>query len=131
MLKTIVNAGGMALSLCAATAFAATAPKWVPASEILGQTVQVETNGTVNDIQFVRDGTAVISTPGGRTIPATWTATKGQLCLGMGGAHECWNYPRPFQEGQSLTMTSDCNVTSRWLVRLVNPAPPKPDAERG
>ena len=131
MLKSIISTFCMALSLCPAAAFAATVPRWVPASEIIGQTVQVETDGVVNDVRFVRDGSAVISTPGGRAMPATWTATKGQLCLAIGVAHECWNYPRAFTEGQTLEMTSDCHVTSRWLVRLVNPPPPKPDAERG
>ena len=38
-------------------------------------------------------------TPGGNTVPGTWPAANGQLCLGDGGAQECVPYTGPFQAG--------------------------------
>jgi len=108
--------------------------QWVPASEIAGQPVQVTTNGVTNTVYFDAGGSArIISSPGGRTIPASWTASRGQLCLYSNGASECWPYAAPFQAGQSVTLTSSCSSSSTWLAQAVNAAPPPPPApaERG
>ncbi|WP_300974259.1 hypothetical protein [Sphingomonas sp. LHG3406-1] len=99
--------------------------QWVPGSEIAGQTVQVETNGVVNNISFQPGGAATITTPSGNVIPASWTANAGQLCLRSGTASECFPYSQPFQAGQSVTATSSCGATSRWLANATNqPAQP-------
>ena len=46
---------------------AVAAQTWTPGSEIVGQTVQVQTNGVMNSITFNADGTAA----GGYTAPVT------------------------------------------------------------
>lgn len=102
------------------TAFA---QAWTPGSEIIGQPVQVTTNGVANTVYFDAGGTARIVTPGGNTIPGTWTAAGGQLCLSNGTAQECFPYSAPFQAGQAVTLTSSCNASSTWLAASTN-APP-------
>jgi hypothetical protein len=108
--------------------------QWVPGAEIAGQTVQVETNGVVNNVTFEPGGIARISTPSGNVVPASWTASAGQLCLSTGSARECYPYSQPFQAGQPVTATSSCGATSRWLANATNqpPAPQQQQAgERG
>jgi hypothetical protein len=78
-------------------------------------------------------GAARIVTAGGKTVPGTWTAANGQLCLSAAGAQECWPYNSPFQAGQAQTLTSSCNASSTWLAAATNTPPPPPSAagERG
>jgi len=77
-------------------------------------------------------GSARIVTPGGNTLPGTWSAAGGQMCLNNGAAQECWPYASPFQAGQPVTLTSSCNSTSTWLASATNTAPPPaPKGERG
>lgn len=105
---------------------AAAAQQWVPGSEVVGQTVQVTTNGVTNTVHFAPGGAAHITTPGGRVVNASWTASNGQLCLLTGAAQECWPYQTAFQAGQPVTLTSTCNSSSHWLANAVNPPPPPP-----
>ena len=116
-----VAAGLLALAALPAAALAQAG--WVPGSEIVGQSIQVTTNGTTNTVFLDPGGSARIITPAGNTVPGTWTAANGQLCLGAGAAQECWPYAGPFQAGQPLTLTSSCNSTSTWLASATN-APP-------
>ena len=111
---------------------AAAFAQWVPGSEITGQTVMVQTNGITNSVYFGPGGQATITTPGGTVIPATWSASGGNLCLNNGTAQECWPYASAFQPGQQVTLTSNCG-TSSWLANSTNqPPPPQPPAgERG
>jgi hypothetical protein len=102
------------------------------AAEVIGQPIQVTTNGVTNTVYLDAGGPARIMTPGGNTVPGTWTAASGQLCLSANGANECWPYASPFQAGQPLTLTSSCNSTSTWLASATNSAPPPPPrGERG
>ena len=123
------------VALCAgllACGGAAAAQGWTPGSEIVGQTVQVETNGVVNNITFNPDGTASIASPSGQVVPANWTATGNRLCLMAGGQTECFPYAQAFQAGQPISVTSSCNATSRWLASSVNQPPVQNRAgERG
>jgi hypothetical protein len=116
--------------LTPASAFA----QWVPGSEIVGQTLQVQKNGVTNSVVLSPGGQAQITTPGGNVIPATWTAANGQLCLNTGAAQECWAYTTAFQPGQPLTLSSNCG-TATWLANSTNaPSPPpvqEPQGERG
>ena len=107
--------------------------QWVPGSEISGQTLQVETNGVLNNISFDPGGVARITTPSGNVVPASWTANAGQLCLSTGGAQECFPYTQAFQAGQPVTATSSCGATSRWLANATNQPPQQPQnlGERG
>jgi len=106
--------------------------QWTPGSEIVGQSVQVTTNGVTNTVHFAPGGQAHIMTPAGRTIPATWTAANGNLCLNTGAAQECWPYQQAFQAGQPVTLTSNCNAASSWLANATNPPPVQSGAgERG
>ena len=103
-----------------------------PGSEITGQTLQVQTNGINNSVYFGPGGQATITTPGGNVIPATWSASGGNLCLSTGAAQECWPYAAAFQPGQQVTLTSRCG-TSTWLANSTNQPPPSqaPLGERG
>jgi hypothetical protein len=100
------------------TAFAQGA--WTPASEIVGQPIQVTTNGVTNTVTLGPGGQAQILTPAGNPVAGTWTAANGQLCLNNGTAQECWPYNGPFQAGQPQTLTSSCNATSTWLAQATN-----------
>jgi len=100
------------------------------ASEVVGQPIQVTTNGVTNTVTLNPGGQAQILTPSGRPIAATWTTSSGQLCLGNGAAQECYPYNAPFQAGQPVTVTSSCNATSTWLAQSTN-APANPPAQRG
>ena len=108
----------------------ALAQGWTPGSEILGQPLQVTTNGITNTVYLDAGGTARIVSPGGNVVPGNWTAANGQLCLSTGAAQECWPYAGPFQAGQPLSLTSSCNQSSTWLASATN-APAQPGGERG
>ena len=125
---TRAAAGLLAMVAFPGAAFAQDA--WAPGSEVVGQPIQVTTNGVTNTVTLSPGGPAQILTPAGRPVPGTWTAANGQLCLGNGAAQECWPYQAPFQAGQPMTMTSSCNATSTWLAASTN-APPPPPAQRG
>ena len=103
--------------------------QWTPGSEIVGQSVQVTTNGVTNTVYLDPGGVARIVTPGGNTVTGSWTAANGQLCLTNGPATECWPYASPFQAGQPITLTSNCG-TSTWLASATNAPMPSP-GERG
>ena len=124
-------AARVAIVLTAALPGAALAQAaWTPGSEIVGQPIQVTTNGVTNTVYLDAGGTARIMTPGGNTVPGTWTAANSQLCLSNGTVQECWPYSAPFQAAQPLTLTSSCNTSSTWLASSTN-APPPPPAQRG
>ena len=95
--------------------------QWTPGSELVGQSVQVETNGVVNTIYFDPGGAARIITPGGAVVQGTWSAANSQLCLQTGGGQECWPYQSAFQSGQSVTLVSSCQASSRWTPLSTNP----------
>jgi len=128
MRKSVVLAFASGTVLLGVPMSAAVA-QWVPGSEIVGQSVQVETNGTVNTVYFDQGGTARIASPGGNVVQGTWTAANGQLCLGANGGQECWPYQQAFQAGQQVTLVSSCNATSRWLASATNG--PTARGERG
>ena len=111
---------GILLLGAPAAAFA----QWAPGSEIVGQSVQVETNGVTNTVSFDAGGAARIQTPAGNIVPGTWSAANGQLCLSTGAAQECWPYSQPFQAGQQIALTSSCNAASRWTALGTNQPPP-------
>jgi hypothetical protein len=109
------------------TAFA---QAWTPGSEVVGQPIQVTTNGVVNTLYLDPGGSLRIMTPGGNTVPGTWTAANGQLCLSAGGPQECVPYAGPFQAGTPMTLTSSCGASETWLAQSTN-APPPAQGERG
>jgi len=134
---------GLAITALGLTALPLTAANaqmaYIPASEIVGQPVQVTTNGITNTVYLDAGGAARVVTPNGTTMPASWTASAGKLCLyGAGGTSECWPYQTPLQAGQPVQLTSSCQATSQWLAAAVNPMPepaqpvaPAPEGERG
>jgi hypothetical protein len=111
--------------------------QFVPGSELVGQSVQVETGGTVNTIHFDPGGAARIMTPRGGVIPASWTSGPSGLCLNANGAQECWSYASPMAAGQAVAMTSSCGAVSTWNPAGTNAPPPPPpqqpsaEGERG
>jgi len=101
------------------------AQEWVPGTEIVGQSVVVETNGVANTVYFDAGGAARIVSPQGRVINASWTAANNNLCLNSAGAAECWPYQQAFQAGQRVTLTSSCQAVSNWLPNATNAPPVK------
>lgn len=131
MSKRLTATKLMIATLVAAPA-AGLAQDWVPGTEIVGQSVVVETNGVANTIYFDAGGAARIVSPQGKVVNASWTAANNNLCLNTGAASECWPYAQAFQAGQRVTLTSNCSAVSNWLPNGTN-APPVKDAlgERG
>ncbi len=123
-------AAGLALSLASVVALPGLALAQ-DGSEIIGQPLQVTTNGVTNTVYLDPGGTARILTPAGNTVPGNWSIANGQLCLSASGSQECWPYAAPFQSGQPLTLTSSCNQSSTWLAQATNAPPPQPRGERG
>ena len=110
----------------------ALAQMWTPGSEIVGQSIQVNTNGIVNTVYFDQGGAARIMTPAGNSVPGRWSVANQQLCLDIGAASaECWPYRSAFQAGQNVSLTSNCNVTSQWLANSTNMPEQKRMPERG
>lgn len=96
---------------------------WTPGVEVVGQPIQVTTNGTTNTVYLDAGGQLRVITPNGTTRPGTWTASSGQLCLGMNGAQECVPYSAPFRAQQPMTLTSSCGATETWLAEATNQPP--------
>jgi hypothetical protein len=117
-------AGRALVAVAATIPGAAFAQTWTPGSEIVGQPIQVTTNGVTNIVTLSPGGQAQILTPAGSPVAGTWTAANGQLCLNNGAAQECWPYNSPFQAGQAQTLSSSCNATSTWLAQATNQPPP-------
>lgn len=127
ILKAVAAAGLLAIPTTAGMSQA-----WVPGSEIAGHAVQVETNGVMNTVYFDPGGVARIQTAGGNSVPATWSVSNNQLCLSASGAQECWPYTQAFQAGQMMTLTSSCQVASRWTpLSTAQPPMEAPAGERG
>ncbi len=131
-----MNVRCAAATIAIATAFmmpaTASAQMWTPGGEIVGQSVQVSTNGATNTIYFDQGGAARIVTPGGRTVPGRWTAANQQLCLDVGGGPtECWPYRSAFQAGQPVSLTSSCNAVSQWTANATNATEQQLMPERG
>lgn len=131
-MKYNLTAAMLATSAAIVAPSAASAQMWTPGGEIVGQSVQVNTNGTVNTIYFDQGGVARIMTPGGNTVPGRWSAANEQLCLDIGtGSAECWPYKSAFQAGQVVSLTSNCNVASQWTANATNQPEQVSMPERG
>ena len=130
-MKSFVVRGMVGIAVAAIVPATAMAQSWQPGSEIVGQPVQVTTNGVTNTVYLDAGGQLRILTPGGSTIPGTWSAANGQLCLAVGGGQECVPYSQPFQAGAPLTMTSSCGASETWLASSTNSALPQARPERG
>ena len=113
-----------------ATLPAAAMAQLVPAAEVIGQPIQVTTNGVVNTVYLDPGGQLRIVTPGGRTVPGTWAAANGQLCISAAGPQECVPYSGPFQAGTPMTLTSSCGASEIWVAQSTN-APPPVAGQRG
>ena len=128
-----VTVGMIVAATLPAAAFAQ--PAWAPASEIVGQPVQVTTNGVTDTVMLAPGGQATITSPGGTVVNGNWAAESGQLCLINGAARECVPYAGPFQAGQPMALTSSCGASETWLAASTNappaPPPPSPKGERG
>jgi hypothetical protein len=129
MKNLLVARGAVAATLAAALGGTALAQgAWTPGAEVVGQPVQVTTNGITDTVTLSPGGQAQIASPGGTIVNASWTAVNNQLCLINGAAQECWPYSAPFQAGQPVTVTSTCNASSTWLAASTNAPPPPPPA---
>ncbi|HEY0626914.1 MAG TPA: hypothetical protein VGD10_09285 [Allosphingosinicella sp.] len=116
-----VALGGVCLTIMPLSGAAA---QWVPGNEITGHAVQVETNGVMNTVYFDAGGAARIVSASGRETPARWAVQGQSICLETGaGVSECWPYTSAFRTGQAVTLTSNCNATSRWTALSTNEPP--------
>ena len=88
-MRIVVHAAAALIGIVALPG-AALAQSWVPGSEVVGQPIQVTTNGVTNTVYLDNGGAARIMTQSGHTVPATWTAASNQLCLINGAAQECF-----------------------------------------
>ena len=129
-MKSILLKAAVGL-VAGATLPAAAMAQLAPAAEVIGQPIQVTTNGVVNTVYLDPGGQLRILTPGGRTVPGTWTAANGQLCISAAGPQECVPYNGPFQAGAPMTLTSSCGANETWLAQSVNAPPPPPSRQRG
>jgi hypothetical protein len=131
-MKVQLTAAFAATIAAVAVPTAASAQMWTPGAEIVGQSVQVNTNGTINTVYFDQGGAARVMTPNGTAVPGRWTAANQQLCLDIGtGSAECWPYRSAFQAGQVVTLTSTCNVPSQWTANGTNMPEQQSMPERG
>lgn len=99
---------------------------WGVSNEITGQSAQVTTAGVTNTVYFDAGGNARVVTPGGQTVPATWTASAGKFCLLTGAATECWTSQAPIQAQKLTALSSSCGGLSEWVFNGVNAAPVPP-----
>ena len=131
-MSKLLTASTLMIAAFVAVPAAGVAQEWVPGTEIVGQSVVVETEGVANTVHFDAGGAARIVSPQGRVVNASWTAANNSLCLNTGGAAECWPYQKAFEAGQRVTLTSNCQSVSNWLPNATN-APPVKEAmqERG
>lgn len=118
----------LALGLSLTALASGASAQWTPGMEIMGQRVQVQTNGITNTIVFDRGGIAHISSPSGATVvDATWVAEGGKLCLKTDSTFDCYPYRAPFMARHTVPLISDCGVRSDWTA-LETAVPP---GERG
>jgi hypothetical protein len=110
---------------------AAAAQAWSPGAELVGQTVQVQTQGVVNSIYFAPDGSARITAPDGYTVQGNWSVANNMLCLTAQGGQECWPYQRAFQPGQQVSLTSTCQQVSTFMPGSLAPPAQIGAGERG
>lgn len=131
MSRSLLFRSAFLAAAVAAPVWAVAAQPWTPGSEIVGQSMQVQTNGVLNNIMFNADGTATIATPEGTTVPATWSAANNMLCLSANGGQECFPYAKPFQAGQQTALTSSCQQVSTFMPQSTNPPAQRSSGERG
>ena len=77
-----VIAVGLATAGLPSASFAQAA--WTPGSEVVGQPIQVTTNGVTNTVTLSPGGQAQILTPSGNPVGGTWTAAESPDRLGYG-----------------------------------------------
>jgi hypothetical protein len=132
MKSSLAAKAAVGLSIAILLPGAAAAQGWTPGAEVVGQPIQVTTNGVTNTVYLDPAGQLRIITPSGNTVPGMWSAASGQLCLGVGGAQECVPYSGPMQAGQPQTLVSTCGATETWLAQNTNqPAQQQQKGERG
>ena len=74
----------------------------------IGQTLQViAANGAESRMQFRSDG-RVVAAFGERSLTGNWEMEGDNLCFRWGAApRECWPYRGGFQQGRTVSVTSD------------------------
>jgi hypothetical protein len=117
------------LAAVAATVVPTAALAQATGAELVGQPIQVTTNGVTNIVYLDPGGSLRILTPASNTIAGTWQIAGGQLCLNVAGSTECIPYSSPFQPGAPQTFMTSCNASTTWLAQNVNS--PMGASERG
>jgi hypothetical protein len=128
---TLAFAIRASLAALAMTAPVAALAQAGPMSEVIGQPIQVTTNGVTNTLYFDPDGTVRMITPNASVVQGNWAIQGSNLCVSRGAVSECFPYNSPFQAQQPRTMTSSCNSVSTWLAQATNGPSMDTKAERG
>ena len=96
------------LFLAAALGACATGARGPAEPEFVGRTMTVEARGgQVTTLRFQRDGT-VTARFNERETQGRWTLEQRQLCFTWAANfRECWPHAEPFQQGRTVSVTSD------------------------
>lgn len=128
-IKALAAACGAVL-VCAFAPTAASAQGMPNGSEIIGHSVQVQTQtGVTNTIFFEPGGVARIVSPSGTQVQGTYAIANRTICLNTGAARECLPYQAAFEAGRPVSLTSDCGASYVWTP--VSTAPSGPPITRG
>lgn len=78
-----------------------------PASELVGETVRLETaRGQASTLRFRRDG-VVVARFGDNEVQGRWRYEEDGICFYWSGApRECWPYRGRFRRGVPVPVTS-------------------------
>ena len=110
MMRPVLAAAAAAalLSACGTLRDRSPEPRMAPGEELIGETLRLETaNGQTTMLRFKREG-VVTAEFGDNSTTGSWVAAGNQLCFSWAGrSRDCWPYDRPFERGETVTVTSD------------------------
>jgi hypothetical protein len=105
----IIVAGLASLTLAGCSNFLGSPERqgrWLPGSELVGQTMRVESAGRTSMMRFARDG-SVHASFSGHDLDGRWNVEPGKICFTWGKVRDCWPYARPFRQGERMMLKSD------------------------
>ena len=108
-MKPVLAAAAAAalLSACGTVRERSPEPR-APGDELIGRTLRLETAAGQTTILNFQRGGLVTAEFGGNSTTGSWVAAANQLCFSWAGrSRDCWPYTRPFERGETVTVTSD------------------------
>ena len=116
MTRSFIRASAAGLAFAALPGASFAQGSWTPGSEIIGQPIQVTTNGVTNTVTLSPGGQAQILTPAGNPVAGTWTAANGRYTVRTVVANDANELPvkqanntseKPFFVGRGANMPFD------------------------